>query len=215
MAASLRRSAVNFKRGCRHQALPYQGEATGSPSGRCFQFTTFSSCVWFVRNPTDPRLSNAAESGLPTHKESQMSETSGVVLLIHPDDNSRAVYADALRNAGFTVVMAPDCAAGLYAISEVTPQIVVASFDRHTHDECLVFCERLKGDSRTRAIPILLTSETIDGADLQRATDMKVLGIAIGPHDEAKITGAVRGVLAVADGRASMSQPERRISRSA
>ena len=144
-----------------------------------------------------------------------MSGTSSVVLLIHPDDHSRAVYGDALRNAGFTVVTAPDCAAGLYALSEVTPQIVIASFDSYTHDECLAFCERLEGDSRTRAIPILLTSETLDGTDLQRAMDMKVLGIAIGPHDEAKITGAVRGVLAVADGRASMSQPQRRISRSA
>jgi DNA-binding response OmpR family regulator len=143
-----------------------------------------------------------------------MSETSGVVLLIRSDDTSRAAYGEALRNAGFTVIMAPDCAAGLYALSEVTPQIVVASFDPHTRDECLAFCERLKRDSRTGGIPILLTSQTIDEADLQRAMDMKVLGIAIGPHDEAKITGAVRGVLAVEDGSASMSKPQR-ISRSA
>ena len=144
-----------------------------------------------------------------------MSGTSGVVLLIRPDDNSRAVYGNALRNAGFTVIMAPDYAAGLYALTEVTPQIVIVSFDPHTHDECLAFCERLKADSRTRAIPMLLTSETADGADLQRAMDMKVLGIAIGPHDEAKITGAVRGVLSVADERASLSQPQRSIIRSA
>jgi two-component system, chemotaxis family, chemotaxis protein CheY len=126
------------------------------------------------------------------------------------------VYADALRNAGFTVVMTPDCTVALYALSEVTPQIVVASFHPGTHDECLVFCERLKSDSRTRAIPILLTSENINRDDLQRATDISVLGVSIGPQDGAKMTSAVRGVLAVAEGRASMSQhTEPHISRSA
>jgi len=144
-----------------------------------------------------------------------VSGTSSVVLLIHPDDNSRAVYGDVLRNGGFTVVTAPDCAAGLYALSELTPEIVVASFDPQTRDECLAFCERLKSDARTRAIPILLTSETIDGADLQRATDISVLGVSIGPHDGAKMTSAIHGVLAVAMGHASMSQIERKISRSA
>jgi len=144
-----------------------------------------------------------------------MSGTSGVVLLVHPDDNSRAVYGDALHDAGFTVVMAPDCTVGLYALSEVTPQIVVASFNPHTHDECLAFCERLKADSRTRAIPVLLTSEIITGDDLRRATDISVLGLSIGQQDGAKMISAVRGVLAVAEGRASLSQPESNISRSA
>jgi CheY-like chemotaxis protein len=144
-----------------------------------------------------------------------MPGTSNVVLLIEPNDGSRAAYADALGNAGFTVVTAPDCAAALYALTEITPQIVIASFDPRTHDECLAFCERLKGNSRTRAIPILLKSESIDGDDLQRATEISVLGVSIGPQDGAKMTSAVRGVLAVADGHASMSLPERTISRSA
>jgi len=142
-----------------------------------------------------------------------MSGTSSVVLLIEPNEDSRHVYADALRDAGFTVVMAPDCAAGRYALAEVTPQIVIASFNRQTHDECLAFCERLKADSRTRAIPILLTSETINGDDLRRATDISVLGLSIGQQDGAKMISAVRGVLAVAEGRASLSQPESNISR--
>jgi CheY-like chemotaxis protein len=144
-----------------------------------------------------------------------MSGTSSVVLLIEPNDDSRAVYAAALRKAGFTVVATPDCASGLYAVAEVTPQVVIAGYNLRTRDECLAFCERLKAESRTRAIPILLTSETINGDDLQRATDMKVLGIAVGPHDEAKMTAAVRAVLAVAEERASLSQPESHISRSA
>jgi DNA-binding response OmpR family regulator len=144
-----------------------------------------------------------------------MSGTSSVVLLIEPKDEARAAHADALRQACFTVVSVPDCTAGLYVIAEVTPHIVVANFDPGTYDACVAFCERLKGDPRTQAVPILLTSETITRDDLQRATDMKVLGVAVGPHDEAKITSAVRGVLAAAEGRTSMSQQEQKVSRSA
>jgi CheY-like chemotaxis protein len=144
-----------------------------------------------------------------------MAGTSSVVLLIGPKDDSRAAHADALRRAGFTVIAVADCTAGLYAVGELTPQIVVASFNPQTHDECLALCERLQGDPRTKAVPILLTAETINTDELQRATDMKVLGIAIGPHDEAKIIGAVRGVLAVAGEHTSVSQPQRHVSRSA
>jgi two-component system phosphate regulon response regulator PhoB len=144
-----------------------------------------------------------------------MGEPSRLVLLIEPDDDSRSVYATALRDAGFTVIAVPDCAAGLYAIAEITPQIVVASVRPPTHDDCLALCERLRGDSRTEEIPILLTSETLHVDDLQRATDMKVLGVAAGPHDEAKIIGAVRGVLAVAAGRDAMPWLERNVKRSA
>jgi CheY-like chemotaxis protein len=128
-----------------------------------------------------------------------MSGTTSVVLLIEPTDQSRTVYADALRGSGYIVVGVPDCTAALSALAELTPHIIIVGFDPRTHDECLAFCARLKADPRTVAIPTLLMSETIDGEDLHRATDMKVLGVTVGQRDAAKITGAVRGVLAVAD----------------
>jgi CheY-like chemotaxis protein len=137
-----------------------------------------------------------------------MSGTSSVVLLIEPTDEPRTVYADALRGSGFTVIVVPDCQAALYALAELTPQIIIVSFDSRTHDESLAFCGRLKADSRTRAIPILLMSEAIDGDDLRRANEMKVLGVTVGRRDGAKITGAVQGVLAA-------SPPEQPINRSA
>ena len=137
-----------------------------------------------------------------------MSGTASVVLLIEPNDTSRSVYADALHNAGFIVVGARDCAAALYALTEIIPQIIIASFDLRTHDECLAFCERLKSNSRTRAIPILLTSETITIEDLRRATDISVLGLSIAQQDGAKMISAVRAVLAVAEGQAAISQPQ-------
>jgi len=134
-----------------------------------------------------------------------MSGTSSVVL-IEPNDELRGVYAAALRESRFTVIAVPDCAAAHYVIAEITPQIVIVSFESRTHDECIAFCKRLKADRATRDIAILLTSDTITVEDLQRATEIKVLGMTVGPHDEAKMTAAVRGMLAVIEGRAAMSQ---------
>jgi CheY-like chemotaxis protein len=137
-----------------------------------------------------------------------MKSPSSLVLLIEPNDTSRAVYADALHASGFTVVAVADTAAALYAVREMTPQIVIARFDPGTHDECFTLCERLKEDSRTRDIPILLASAGISAQDLGRATAISVLGVSIGPHDGAKMTSAVRGVLAVAQAPQSTPQPE-------
>jgi CheY-like chemotaxis protein len=141
-----------------------------------------------------------------------MSGSSSVVLLIEPNDELRGVYAAALRGSSFTVVAVPDCAAAHYVIAEITPQIVIVSFEPRTHDHCIAFCQRLKADPATRDIAILLTSDTITHDDLQRATEMMVLGLTVGPHDEAKMTAAVRGMLAVIEGRAAMSQPTRNVS---
>lgn len=69
---------------------------------------------------------------------------------------------------------------------------------------------RLKTDTRTRTIPVLLTSATINGDDLQRATEMKVLGMTVGPHEGAKMLAAVKTVAAVANRGASLSERQRK-----
>ena len=144
-----------------------------------------------------------------------MACTPSVILLIEPQDDLRAAYAASLRASGFTVVDAPDCAVAHYALAEITPQIVVVSFEPRTHEECIAFCERLKADTRTSTIPILLTSATINGDDLQRATPISVFGLTLGPHDGAKMLAAVKGALAVAEGRESVSQPQGNVRQSA
>lgn len=125
-----------------------------------------------------------------------MSDNSGTVLLLEPDDMSRARYHSALRDAGFDVAPVNDCAAALHALTVTVPRLVIAGFDAQTHDECVALCEQLRTDPRTSGIPIILTSESIDADELRRATGMSVLGLAIGPNDARKLVSAVRGVLA-------------------
>ena len=62
--------------------------------------------------------------------------------------------------------------------------------------------------------PGYIPATFINGDDLRRATEISVLGLTVGPHDGAKMLAAVKGVLAVAEGGASMSQPQN-INRSA
>jgi len=90
--------------------------------------------------------------------------SASTVLLIEPNETSRTSYADALRHSGFTVVVVPESATALDSLAEVNPHIVIARFDRHTHDGCVALCERLKADSRTQAIPILFTSAGISAS---------------------------------------------------
>jgi CheY-like chemotaxis protein len=121
----------------------------------------------------------------------------GWLLLIEPNDESRAAYDTALRGAGFNVIGVVDCDSARRALATITPRLVIASFDRRTREDCLAFCEQLKGDQRTRSMPILLTSAHVNADDLRRATDISVLGLTVGPHDGTKLAGAVSGVLAV------------------
>jgi CheY-like chemotaxis protein len=130
-----------------------------------------------------------------------MSGNSSAILLIDPSDDSRALHADSLRRAGFRVVAVTDCDAGFKTLTTLTPQLIIASFNPLTRDECLAFCERLKTDAQTRAVPIFLTSHAINRDDLRRAMDTRVLVLSLAsPLDDMKLTSAVRGVLAVGDG---------------
>jgi two-component system, chemotaxis family, chemotaxis protein CheY len=152
---------------------------------------------------------------IPAQKGNLVSKNSCPVLVIGADGSSREQYAEALRGAGFTVVTAADCEAAFETVTSLTPQLVVVSFHPGTRDDALALCQHLKSDSRTRAVPILLTSEAIDADDLRRATDMSVLGLTIGPRDGTKLVSAVRGVLAVSEGirfGGGVSSPERRVS---
>src|SRR5918993_957162 len=106
MAAPVRHLGGEFhKRLSKNQALPYQGEANGSPSGSVSTLSLSRQLRLFVSNPTDVRRPKMQDRNSP--RRSPVSSTTSLVLLIEPNDDSRAVYAHALRHAGFTVVAAP------------------------------------------------------------------------------------------------------------
>jgi CheY-like chemotaxis protein len=130
-----------------------------------------------------------------------MSGNGRTILLIEPNDDARALHADALRREGFSVVAVANCEDALESLSTLIPQLIVASYDHLTSNPCLTFCEQLKADSRTREVPVLLTSHDFNREDVRRATETKALVLSLtSPLDDVKLTSAVRGVLAVSEG---------------
>jgi PleD family two-component response regulator len=130
------------------------------------------------------------------------------ILLIDSRVDSRAHHAESLQRDGFTVVSVANCDDAFVALTTLAPQLIIVSFDARTRDDCLAFCQQLKADAPTRAVPILLTSDTINGDDLRRATNSQALVLSLcSPLEDTKLTSAVRGVLAVGeDSRGGRSQ---------
>jgi two-component system, chemotaxis family, chemotaxis protein CheY len=123
-------------------------------------------------------------------------DNTSAVLLIEAHDDTRVRYEHALRDAGFDADAIAEYSTALRVLAQLRPSVIVAGFHRDTRDECLAFCQRLKADSRMRAIPIVLVSGSIDQDDLQRAMDISLLALAVPPLDGSKLVGAVKGVLA-------------------
>lgn len=139
----------------------------------------------------------------------------GPVVLLDSHDESRDIYENALRRAGLSVIAVSTCDDAFEASTLARPSVIVASFDANTRAACLALNERLKADSRTRGVPLILASTHMDDADIRNAADAHVLALALPASDGKKLLSAVRGVLAVADGRQSISQAEHQVGRSA
>ena len=68
--------------------------------------------------------------------------------------------------------------------------------DAQIRNDRLSFCRQIKGEPRTRPIPILLMTESLMEHDVELATDPGVLVLTMAPNDVAKLVAAVNGVLA-------------------
>jgi len=83
------------------------------------------------------------------------------VLVVDDSPDIRDVYAIVLRGEGFEVSMAPDGVAGLDRAQEERPDIIVLDVAMPRMNG-LEVTRRLKGDDRTRSIPILIVSALPD-----------------------------------------------------
>ena len=125
-----------------------------------------------------------------------MTGSTATIILVEPHDDSRWRYETALRDAGFDVRAVAECGAAALMLSSFVPSLLIASFDERTHDDCIALCLHVKTDPRTRAVPIILASPSVDEGDVRRATDISVLAVAVPPNDGTKLASAVKGVLA-------------------
>ena len=140
------------------------------------------------------------------------------ILLLESKENARAAYAAALRAAGSTVVAVADSDAAHAAAAAQTPDVVVVGFDGADRESRFHLCKELAALFRTRRVPILLTSANIDQNDLELATELGALALALEPADTPKLVSAVQGVVAAhhkpSPIRASLKPPKHKSSRS-
>ena len=94
------------------------------------------------------------------------------VLLVEDDVAISDMYATALRMAGYSVHTAADGAAGLIAAVTEPPDVVLLDIILPELDGFDVL-QRLKGNSKTAKIPVLLLSNLSQPEQLERG---KVLG---------------------------------------
>lgn len=118
------------------------------------------------------------------------------LLLLESDESARMAFAGALREAGWSVSIAPDPTSAYAAATTNVPDVIVIGFDEAIRADRFGLCKRLKADPRTRHVPILVTSAVVAQHDLELATATGVLVIVLESRDAAKLVSAVRGVVA-------------------
>ena len=80
------------------------------------------------------------------------------LLLLESDESARMAFAGALREAGWSVSIAPDTTAAYAAATTNVPDVIVIGFDEAIRADRFGLCKRLGADPRTRHVPILVTS---------------------------------------------------------
>lgn len=95
------------------------------------------------------------------------------VLLIDDDDDTRSLYAEVLRNAGFSLREAKDGLEGLEMINQEKPDIVFTGIIMPRMDGFLL-AETLKKNVATASIPVVFSSHLGREEDERRAKELGV-----------------------------------------
>jgi CheY-like chemotaxis protein len=96
-------------------------------------------------------------------KSSKKSEPTRTVLIVDDFEDNRAMYAEFLRYSGFEVIEASDGAQAIEQATALTPDVIVMDLSLPVVDGWEA-TRRLKGDPRTRHIPVVaLTGHALEG----------------------------------------------------
>jgi two-component system phosphate regulon response regulator PhoB len=80
---------------------------------------------------------------------------SAKILVVDDEEDYRIIARDVLRAEGYEVSLAVDGEAGLAAVRECRPDVVLVDWMMPKLDG-EVFCRRLREDERSRALPVLM-----------------------------------------------------------
>jgi DNA-binding response OmpR family regulator len=124
----------------------------------------------------------------------------GTIVVIEDDPNIADLVEMYLRREGFRVIQAADGERGLAAIDREQPRLVILDVGLPGGSDGLDVCRRLRGASRTAALPVLMLTARDGEVD-------RVLGLELGaddyvtkPFSPRELVARVKAILRRADG---------------
>ena len=124
-----------------------------------------------------------------------MLEKNPLVMMVEDNDDTRELYADYLRFAGFDVVTTTTVEDGYRLATSVQPAIVVTDL-RLQDASGAELCTRLKTDVRTAEIPTLVVTASSHRGDLESALARGCSVVRIKPYLPEALEHDVRALLA-------------------
>ncbi len=128
-----------------------------------------------------------------------MEKTQYSILLVDDDLDTRSIYADILRTAGFDIQEANDGLEGLEKINQHVPDLVVSGIIMPRMDGFML-AEALKKNLSTMNVPVMFLSHLGRQEDETRARSIGVKDFFVTtmtpPHE---IIGRIKGLLVSSD----------------
>jgi CheY-like chemotaxis protein len=115
------------------------------------------------------------------------------IVVVEDNEQLRQLTVRVLQRAGHTVVAAADGAAGLEAVRDHTPDLVVSDIDMPVMSG-VEMCRALRADDRTAHLPVLFVSGSLVPGDT-RATDAGVSALMHKPFRPAGLLACVEQLL--------------------
>jgi two-component system, cell cycle response regulator DivK len=117
------------------------------------------------------------------------------ILVVEPDDETRALYSELLHRAGCEVVEASDGREALVKAFAQTPTLVMTA-TRLPMLDGYALCEVLRADPMTRTVPILAMTTEARPADVERGRTAGADAILVKPATLDAVLNEVRRLLA-------------------
>lgn len=116
-----------------------------------------------------------------------------VLVLAEDDADIRTIMARVLRRAGHTVVETPDGAAGLQAVREHRPDLVVSDIDMPVMSG-VELTQAIRADPQTKALPVLFVSGSLTPGD-RRPEQAEATAVLLKPFKARDLAACVQTLI--------------------
>ena len=122
------------------------------------------------------------------------SNSSPLVLIVDKDRHTREMYAEFLSYSGYRVAQAEQADDAWEKVKQLRPAIVTTGIGLQSGDGCDL-CERVKTDSSTNAIPVMVVTAWVMGGHVERAKRAGCDTVLLKPCPPSTLVSEIRRLL--------------------